>query len=150
MPEDFSQMLNASREGWLSANGLKITRATVDEVTSELEIKPMHLQYYGVVHGGVYSGIIETLASVGAALTVLPQGKSVVGLENHTSFLHAVRSGVLRASAKPLTRGRRSQVWEGQVFDESGKLAATGRVRLLVLEPSAELAGETVRLKGGR
>ena len=70
----------------------------------------------------------------------------MVGLENHTSFLRAVRSGKLRAVAKPLTRGRRSQVWEGSVYDEEGRLAATGRVRLLVLEPETDLAGARVAI----
>lgn len=74
--------------------------------------QPCHLQAYGIVHGGVYAGIIESLASVGAAIHALAEGKSVVGLENHTSFLRAVRSGTLHGVAKPLTRGRRSPVWE--------------------------------------
>ncbi len=148
--EDLSEAINnADASGWSGANGLRLTRATVEEVTAELEIRPMHLQAYGIVHGGVHAAIIETLASVGAAINVLPQGRSVVGLENHTSFLRAVRSGVLRAVAKPITRGRRSHVWEGSVFDEQGRLAATGRVRLMVLEPDAELAGERVERKGG-
>jgi 1,4-dihydroxy-2-naphthoyl-CoA hydrolase len=145
---DFSEMINAAdARGWSGANGLRIIRATVEEVTAELEIRPMHLQAYGIVHGGVHAAIIETVASVGAAVNVIPQGRSAVGLENHTSFLRAVRSGVLRAVARPLTRGRRTHIWEGSVFDDQGRLAATGRVRLLVLEPDAELAGEKVERK---
>jgi uncharacterized protein (TIGR00369 family) len=65
-----------------------------------------------------------------------------VGLENHTTFLHAVRTGLLRATAKPLTRGRRSQVWDVTIADETGKLAATGSVRLLCIEADASLAGK--------
>ncbi len=145
--QDFSEMINAhDASGWSGANGLRITRATVEEVTAEMEIRPMHLQAYGIVHGGVHAAIIETVASVGAAVNVMPQGRTAVGLENHTSFLRAVRSGVLRAVAKPLTRGRRSHVWEATVFDDQDKVAATGRVRLMVLEPEAELAGEKASL----
>lgn len=140
---DFSQVINAAAaDGWLAAMGLKLIQATRDEVVAELEVRPHHLQAYGVVHGGVHAGIIESIASIGAALNVMPEGRSVVGLENHTSFIRAVRSGKLRAVAKPLTRGRRSQVWEASVHDAEGRLAATGRVRLLVLEPGTELAGE--------
>jgi uncharacterized protein (TIGR00369 family) len=123
--------------------------ASKDEVVAELEIGPAHRQPYGIVHGGVHAGIIETVASVGAALYAMPLGRSVVGLENHTSFLHAVREGVLRVTARPLTRGRRTQVWEGTVTDAAGRVAATGRVRLLSLEAEAELAGSTVEVKPG-
>ena len=141
-PQDFAEILNgAMRDGWMGAMGVKVVSATRDEVVAELEVGPVHLQAYGIVHGGLHAGLIESIASIGAALDALPHGRSVVGLENHTSFLRAVRTGKLRAVAKPLTRGRRSQVWEGSVYDDQGKLAASGRVRLLCLEPESELAG---------
>lgn len=147
MKEDFAQGLNGGLDGWNTAMGLRFLTATADEVVAELEVGPAHLQAYGIVHGGVYAGIVETVASVGAALFALPLGRSVVGLENHTSFLHAVRDGVLRVTARPLTRGRRTQVWEGTVTDAGGRVAATGRVRLLSLDPEATVAGETLAVK---
>ena len=114
--------------------GVRFVRATADSVEAELEIGPDHRQAYGIVHGGVHSGMIETIASVGAALVAMPRGQSVVGLENHTSFLVAVREGKLHATARPLVRGRRTQVWEGTVTDDGGRVVATGRVRLINLE----------------
>jgi len=146
-PQDFADFINASADGWVKAQGLHFLRANRDEVIAELLIGPQHLQAYGIVHGGVHAGIIESLASVGAALDAMARGHAAVGLENHTSFLHAVRSGKLHGTAKPLTRGRRSQVWEGTVSDEQGRMVATGRVRLLILEPATELAGERVAIK---
>lgn len=124
--------------------GLHFIHATGDGVEAELEIGPEHLQAYGIVHGGVHSGVIETIASVGAALAALPRSQSVVGLENHTSFLLAVREGKLRASARPLMRGRRTQVWEAAVKDSAGRTVATGQVRFIALEAGTSLAGETV------
>jgi 1,4-dihydroxy-2-naphthoyl-CoA hydrolase len=139
---DAAEQLNQSLEGWNQAMGLRFVRATPSEVIAELEIGPRHLQPHGIVHGGVYSGMVETVASIGAALHAMQQGNSVVGLENHTSFLHAVREGALRVTARPLTRGRRTQVWEATVVDAAGRVAATGRVRLLCLEPDTALAGK--------
>jgi len=147
MAEDFTEMLNGSLDGWNTAMGLRFVSATADEVVAELVIGPSHRQPYGIVHGGVHAGIIETVASVGAALHALPLGRSVVGLENHTSFLHAVREGTLRVTVRPLSRGKRTQVWEGTVTDANGRVAATGRVRLLALEAEAPLAGQTVDVK---
>jgi 1,4-dihydroxy-2-naphthoyl-CoA hydrolase len=121
---------------------VRFVRATADEVVAECEIGPEHRQPHGIVHGGVYAGIVETVASVGAAMHAMKSGQSVVGLENHTSFLHAVRAGTLHATARPLTRGRRTQVWEGTITDATGRIAATGRVRLLCLEADAPLAGQ--------
>ena len=134
MTEDLSTMLNETIDGWNQAMGLRFVHATKDEVVAELTIGAQHRQPYGIVHGGVYTGIIETVASVGAALYAMEHGRSVVGLENSTSFLHAVREGVVRVTARPLTRGKRTHVWEATVTDGGGRTLATGRVRLLSLE----------------
>lgn len=139
---DFAAALNAIPSGWSAAMGLRFIHATADSVQAELEIGSVHLQAYGIVHGGVHSGVIETVTSVGAALAALPRGQSVVGLENHTSFLLAVREGKLRASAHPLMRGRRTQVWEATVTDHAGRTVATGRVRFIALEKGSTLAGQ--------
>ncbi len=145
MGQDFSEQINEAPEGWLQAMGVKVTSASQDEVRAELTIGPQHLQSYGIVHGGVHSGVIESLASIGAALFAYPRGQSVVGLENTTSFIRAVRAGAkLHAVSTPITRGRRSQVWEARVLDDDGKIVATGRVRLLCIERDQELAGEQV------
>src|SRR6202049_5255468 len=114
--------------------GISITHATHDDVRAELTVSTKHLQPYGVVHGGVYCGLIETLASVGAALFALPRGQSVVGLENSTSFVRATRIGAkLHAISTPITRGRTTQVWEATIFDDEDRVVATGRGRLLCL-----------------
>lgn len=96
---NFAAALNATHGGWSEAMGIHFIRAISDEVIAEIEIAHHHHQPYGIVHGGVLSGLIETVSSVGAALAALPRGQSVVGLENHTSFLNAVREGKLRATA---------------------------------------------------
>jgi uncharacterized protein (TIGR00369 family) len=144
---NFAAALNASVSGWNQAMGIHFIRATADEVVAEMEIAAHHRQPYGIVHGGVHSGLIEAVTSVGAALAALARSQSVVGLENHTSFLNAVREGKLRATARPLMRGRRTQVWEATVTDAEGRSVASGRVRFLALEAGASLAGETVKVK---
>jgi 1,4-dihydroxy-2-naphthoyl-CoA hydrolase len=142
-------MLNAARGGFEVAIGLTFLRASADEVECEVPVTAQLMQPYGLVHGGVYAAIIETIASVGAAMVAMPRGQTAVGLENTTSFLRAVRSGKLIGIARPLHRGRATQVWEAEIRGDDGKVAATGRVRMLCLEPGAKIAGETVALKSG-
>jgi 1,4-dihydroxy-2-naphthoyl-CoA hydrolase len=141
---DLAAILNANPGGWNQAMGLVFLRVSGDAVEAEWEVRPQHLQPYGIVHGGVHAGVIETLCSVGAACHAGAADLAVVGLENHTSFLHAVRSGKLRGRASPLTRGRRTQVWEATVVDQAERKVATGRVRLLCLPREGELAGQKI------
>lgn len=144
---DVVSMLNAHRGPFDLAIGLSFTAVGTDFLEAEIPITPTLHQPYGLVHGGVYAVIVETLASAAAAMDAIPRGQTTVGLDNATSFLRGVRSGVLRARARPLHRGRRTQVWEVEVRDGEGHLAASGRVRMLCMEAGASIAGETVALK---
>jgi 1,4-dihydroxy-2-naphthoyl-CoA hydrolase len=135
---DFVAELNAM-PGWVKEMGVVILTASPDEVTCEWEVSEKHHQGYGIVHGGVHSGVIETLASIGAAAVAHPRGQRVVGLENNTSYIRAVRSGKLHGLARPVTRGRSSQVWEVWIRDEKEQLVAQGRVRLLCMDQDRAL-----------
>lgn len=144
---DLVAMFNAHLGGFERVLGLQFTKVTPEELVAEVPVTPSLMQPYGIVHGGVYASIIETLASAGAAIHAMSEGKTSVGLENTTSFVRAVRGGKLVAVATPIHRGRSSQVWEVRVSDERGKLAATGRVRTMSLAPGTVVAGEVVGLK---
>ena len=134
-------------DGWDQAMGLRIVKASRDEVIAQYVVEPRHHQPYGIVHGGVHCSAVEAVCSTGAGMDALARGQSVVGLENHTSFVRAVREGTVTIRATPVTRGRRTQLWEAVARDEQGRIVSTGRVRLLCLEPGSELAGETVGVK---
>jgi uncharacterized protein (TIGR00369 family) len=120
---------------WSAVMGIHIVRADATEVIAELAIARKHLQATGIVHGGVYSGMIETIASIGATLAARVHGRVVVGLDNQTSFVRAVRTGTLRGRATPVHVGQRTQLWEAVIHDDKDRIAASGRVRLLCSEP---------------
>jgi 1,4-dihydroxy-2-naphthoyl-CoA hydrolase len=145
--QNFASQINGRLGGWAAAMGLHFTHVTGDQVIAEFEVGLEHLQAYGIVPGGVYAGMIESVASVGAALWARRYDQTVVGLENQTSFLVATRDGKLTATALPLMRGRRTQVWQAKITNEKGQTVAEGKVRLISLEQGAAIAGETVRLK---
>lgn len=116
--------------------GLHFTELSPDGARAQLEVKPKLLQPMGIVHGGVYCSMIESMASV-AAFTWLSArgGGGVVGVNNNTDFLHAIRSGMVYGSAEPLHRGRRQQLWLVVITDETDRVVARGQVRLQNLEP---------------
>ena len=109
--------------------GIELTTVTADVVVGRLPVAPHLHQPYGIVHGGVWASVVETVASIGAATWLGDRGK-VVGVSNHTNFLRAVQDGVVDARATPVHRGRTQQLWAVSVTDEAGKLVAQGEVRL--------------------
>lgn len=127
-------------DGFVGHMGLVLDRVEADLVEGHLRIGPEHLQPYGVVHGGVYAAIAETLASMGAhtAAVARDASKGVVGLENHTSFVRTARTGTrVSATARPKHAGRRVQLWTVEMLDEAGRELAAATVRLLVVDPAA-------------
>ena len=144
---DHAAEIQALNDGWVKVMDVRFVKATAEEVIAEMVIGPQHRQPLGIVHGGVYAGLVETVTSIGAAINAAKYDRHVVGLENHSSFLRAAREGKLTATAVPLVTGRRSQVWEATIRDEQGRTNATGRVRLMLLEAGSHLAGEGAALK---
>jgi uncharacterized protein (TIGR00369 family) len=117
--------------------GLYFVHAAPDRVEVEWTVGPEHLQPFGIVHGGVFSGVVETVCSIGAVMGA-PPGKTVVGLENQTSFLRAVRSGKLRCVGTPVHQGRTTQLWQAEIQDEQGRVVSAGRLRLMLIDVVAE------------
>ncbi len=120
------------RPTYVALTGIELTEATPDRAAGRLVINEDHHQPYGVVHGGVYCTLAETIASTGAAVWAMAQGLAgAVGVSNTTNFLRATTSGVLLAVATPIHRGRSQQLWQVEITrEEDGKLAAQSQVRL--------------------
>ena len=121
-----------SRPTYVGHTGIELTDASADHADGRLVINENHHQPYGVVHGGVYCTMIETLASTGAAIWAMEQGMAgAVGVSNKTDFIRATTGGVLLGKATPIHRGRTQQLWQVDVVrEDDGKLAAQGQVRL--------------------
>jgi uncharacterized protein (TIGR00369 family) len=141
---DVADQLGALRSPFTELLGLHYDVRSPDEVTAHVTIDPeRHLHPWGAVHGGVYSAIVETLATLGAQLSAIPDGKLASGIENHTSFLRQVREGQLRARATPVNRGRQLHLWSVAITDEQDRLVAQGVVRLMLLDAPASAASKS-------
>ncbi len=125
--------------GFHKAFGLRFLEASGDRIRVEWDAAPELHQPYGIVHGGVYCSVIESIASLGAALWLGERG-NVVGVNNNTNFLRAVRTGRLEAVAEPQHRGRLQQLWRVAITDEDGRMVAEGQVRLQNVENAERLA----------
>ncbi|WP_184189006.1 PaaI family thioesterase [Micromonospora parathelypteridis] len=115
--------------GFVALLGLKFEEATADQVVISWRVRPELHQPFGIQHGGVYSSVVETAASVGGALWLADRG-TVVGVSNQTDFLRPVREGELTAVGTPVHRGRSQQLWQVDITDADERLVARGQVRL--------------------
>ena len=119
--------------------GMDFVEASGERVVITCKIRPDLHQPYGILHGGVYCSMVESAASIGAALWLGDEG-NVVGVANTTNFIRATREGTLTATAAPIQRGRTQQLWQVEIVGDDGRLCAQGQVRLANLR-SAEPLG---------
>jgi 1,4-dihydroxy-2-naphthoyl-CoA hydrolase len=118
-----------AKDGFNNVLGTEFVDVSPDRVELRCDIKPHLHQPYGIVHGGVYCSLVETAASVGAAMWFGERG-NVVGVANHTNFIRATREGTLSVVASPVQRGRTQQLWQVDITDDRDRLVARGEVRL--------------------
>ena len=117
--------------GFDSAIGLEFVELTPDGGSARLQIDDKLLQPWGIVHGGVYCSIIESLASISGQIWLSENGGGhVVGVNNNTDFLRAISAGTVTAVSVPIHRGRRQQLWLITITDDKERVVARGQVRL--------------------
>lgn len=115
--------------------GLEITELSDELAVGQLAVRDELKQPFGLVHGGVYAGMAETLASLATGLAVAGDGRVAMGLSNHTSFLRAITEGTVHGRAVRKHAGRTTWVWEVEFTDDSGRLCALTRMTVAVREP---------------
>ena len=112
--------------------GFDLTDLGAERAHASVVIDDRHLQPFGIVHGGVYAALAESLASHATANAVMADGQAALGSSNLTSFLRPVSTGTVTAAAERLHKGRTQWVWEVRVSDGEGRLCAISRVTVAV------------------
>jgi len=112
--------------------GLEIDDIADGLVRGRVRVRDDLKQPGGLVHGGVYAAISESLATNGTAAMVFAAGNTAMGLSNQTSFLRPITEGTIHAEARRRHRGRTTWVWEVEITDDHGRLCALVRMTIAV------------------
>ena len=112
--------------------GFETLEVTPERARSRAPVSDAIKQPYGLVHGGVYAAMAESLASQGTMVGVYEHGNIAVGLSNHTSFMRPVLDGYVNATARRVHSGSTTWVWEVELTDDQGRLCALSRVTMAV------------------
>jgi 1,4-dihydroxy-2-naphthoyl-CoA hydrolase len=126
-----------AEHGFDATYGLEITARTEQTISGQVVVGEHHKQPAGLVHGGVYASIAESLASLGTAFAVFEEGRMASGMSNQTSFLRPITEGTIHAVATVKHRGRTTWVWEVEMTDDRGRLCVLTRMTIAVREPPA-------------
>ena len=117
--------------------GLQVDSVTDEEVRAHVEVRDELKQPMGLVHGGVFASIAESVTSMATHMAVAGEGMAAQGLSNQTSFLRPIVGGTIHARAVRRHRGRTTWVWEVEITDDDGRLCALVRMTIAVREARA-------------
>jgi 1,4-dihydroxy-2-naphthoyl-CoA hydrolase len=117
--------------------GLEVLEWSDQEVRAQVRVRDELRQPGGLVHGGVFASIAESIASAGTWWAVHGEGKTALGMSNQTSFLRPIVDGTNHAVARRRHRGSSTWVWEVDITDDADRLCALVRMTIAVRDQAA-------------
>jgi 1,4-dihydroxy-2-naphthoyl-CoA hydrolase len=127
--------VEAGRDGLAELIGVQYVDHSAEVVRARAEVTDRIRQPYGIVHGGAYSAIAETICSYATGIAAWSEGKLAMGQSNSATFLRPIAGGHVNATARARHRGRTSWVWDVEITDDDERLCALVRVTVAVREP---------------
>ena len=127
-----AEQINGALRGFDLLYGLQLLDFAEHELRAQVTVREELKQPAGLLHGGVFAAVAESLASLATALGVAGEGKTAMGLSNSTSFLRPVTAGTVHARAVRLHRGRTTWVWDVHFSDDEGHMCAITRMTIAV------------------
>jgi uncharacterized protein (TIGR00369 family) len=112
--------------------GTEWIRLDPDDARARIELRDELRQPYGLMHGGVYSTLVESLCSYATAIAVYEDGNIAVGQAIEVSFMRPVTSGHAEVRAVARHRGRSTWVWTAEIVDDDERLCALAKMTMAV------------------
>jgi len=128
------QQVNDSIQNTMTSNiGIEITDIDNDFICGKMPVDERTIQPFGLLHGGASVALAETLGSIAGGIKVYPNNETVVGIEINANHLKSARDGWVYGKATPIRIGKRIQVWNIEISNDSGDLICVSRLTLAVV-----------------
>jgi 1,4-dihydroxy-2-naphthoyl-CoA hydrolase len=115
--------------------GIECIEIGEDYIISTMPVDQRTHQPMGLLHGGASAALIESVGSMGSQLLMDISKEYCVGLEINANHIGAVRSGKVKAVGRIVHAGKRTHLWQVDIFDmETEKLVCTGRLTCMVIQ----------------
>jgi len=112
--------------------GFELLEVGAEQVRARFAVERQVTQPFGLVHGGAYAALAESMVSIATHTAVEQHGMLAVGQSNSTTFLRPVTGGHVHAEGVALHRGRTTWVWDVRFTDDNERLCAITRMTMAV------------------
>lgn len=114
--------------------GIEFTAVGPDYLEAKMPVDHRTHQPLGLLHGGASVALAETMGSVAAMCCVDETKQYCVGLEINANHIRGVREGFVKGITKAVHIGKKTQVWEIRITNESDELVCISRITMAVLD----------------
>jgi 1,4-dihydroxy-2-naphthoyl-CoA hydrolase len=142
VPEEADRL--PGRDGLGELIGIEYQDVGAEEVRARVEVTDHVRQPVGLVHGGVYAGLAESICSAATWQAVHGDGMVAMGQSNSATFLRPITEGHVNAVARPRHRGRTTWVWDVEISDDEGRICALVRMTVAVRPAKGPTPGASV------
>ena len=128
------QRVNDSIQNTMASTiGIEITDIEDDFICGKMPVDERTIQPFGLLHGGASAALAETLGSIAGGIKVYNNNETVVGIEINANHLKSVRDGWVYGKAIPVRIGRKIQVWNIEITNDSNDIICVSRLTLAVM-----------------
>ena len=132
--EEKIQQVNDSIQNTMTSTiGIEITDMGDDFICGKMPVDERTIQPFGLLHGGASAALAESLGSIAGGIKVYPNDETVVGIEINANHLKSARYGWVYGKATPIRIGKKIQVWNIEISNDSGDLICVSRLTLAVI-----------------
>ena len=136
---DFSivpvQQMNTMHKNTLMETlGIEFTHSGDNLLVAKMPVTSSHHQPMGLLHGGATAALIETIGSMGSAMTCDLSKEAPVGLELNVNHIRGVKNGEVIGTGKLIHQGRSTHVWQVDIHTSDNLLVATGRLTVMIIQ----------------
>lgn len=105
--------------------GIEIVEAAADRVVAQMLVREDLCTAGHAIHGGAVMALADTLGALATVLNLPDGAKGTTTIESKTNFVGPAAAGAtVVATATPVHRGRRTQVWQTRIETRDGRLVA--------------------------
>ncbi len=122
----------ATTDGYDGTIGLVSDPTEPEEVRATVAVRDGLCNPFGIVHGGVYGSVAESIATASTIYRVHHDGRAAIGIGNDTRLLRPISEGTIHACARALHTGRTTWLWDVEFHDDAGRLCATSRLSIAI------------------
>lgn len=132
MSDDAKALFETRGVGELAEKmGLKLIEISAERAVASMPVSG-NRQPLGLLHGGAYVVLAESLGSMAANVWGHPRGKFAVGIEVNASHSGSATEGLVTATCEAISLGNTLTVHEIVCRDDHGKRLSTVRITNLL------------------